>query len=421
MKKKILLAAARALGAVTTYLYGRRKKESQEPASPDYKNKIILSKNIWREQDTRKTKINNNFLLIGDSGTVMKHFIIPNILEQNSSYIVVDPEGKIYEQVKDKLYGYEIKRLNLSSQSIKGSVPYNPLTYVKTERDVMMIVDCFLSQNGSNGKFGCDLQKILLIGCIFHLLETGKLETGNKLSFKALYDLLDNFSDDLFASDPADGHAVKHFRYFKESATGPAKDAVIDSCITCLEPFRFWGEEDGCNLEELSDRKIALFLIPDAEPNAIANTFIPMLFAQLYEIQINTVIPYSSITCFIQGEEYLKGFDNEDNISFPKSMIFPTYGVDLVFITEKISESDYSNHTGINLTTASSCSSTIYYSSSDYPTLQYVSERIGDEKISFGKGTRTRRIMTAAELLRLPKGKCVVIQENQRTIMDDVY
>lgn len=400
-----------------------KKKENQEPVSPDYNymNKIILSKNIWREQDTRKTKINNNFLLIGDSGTVMKHFIIPNILEQNSSYIVVDPEGKIYEQVKDKLYGYEIKRLNLSSQSIKGSVPYNPLTYVKTERDVMMIVDCFLSQNGSNGKFGCDLQKILLIGCIFHLLETGKLETGNKLSFKALYDLLDNFSDDLFASDPADGHAVKHFRYFKESATGPAKDAVIDSCITCLEPFRFWGEEDGCNLEELSDRKIALFLIPDAEPNAIANTFIPMLFAQLYEIQINTVIPYSSITCFIQGEEYLKGFDNEDNISFPKSMIFPTYGVDLVFITEKISESDYSNHTGINLTTASSCSSTIYYSSSDYPTLQYVSERIGDEKISFGKGTRTRRIMTAAELLRLPKGKCVVIQENQRTIMDDVY
>lgn len=434
MKKKYLFTAAGVLGAIggaAAYLYGKQKKEAQETTSPDCTNKIILSKKLWREHDTRKTNINNNFLLIGSIETAAKHFMIPNILEENSSYVIVDPEGRIYEQVKDNLEldGYEVKCLNLSSQTIKGCIPYNPFAYAKTERDMMMLIDCLLTSNAlaacSQAKFWFDSQRLLLMACAFHLLESGKT-----LSFMAVNDLLDDFSEDLFSEDPKNSLAAIYFKAFAASASGHTKDAVVKACIDCLHPFCFWSERDDCSLEKLSDKKIALFLISDAEPNTISKTLIPLLFQQLYEIQHekimgyaknNITIPYSSVTCFIQGKEYLKAFDREDNFLFMHSRYFPSYGIDLIFAAENISEDNGINPTGINLRTAANCDSIIYYSSPDLATAEYVSKRIGDEKIFFRKETENRRIMTSDELLRLPEGKCVVIQKNEKAVIDDVY
>lgn len=430
MKAKHLFAVAGALGTIggaAAYLHRKKNKENEQVV----RNKIILSKNLWRNQDTKQTKINNNFLLIGDGETASEHFIIPNILEQTSSYIVIDPEGKIYRQVKDRLIVHEEKCLNLSSHTMDGCISYNPFAYAKEEWDMLQISDCLVMQNRPGEKLWNNLQKILLVGCMFHLLETGE-----KLSFKTLYNLLCHFSDDLFASDSEDGLAAKYLKAFTESAAGPTKDAIVKACINCLEPFRFFGEEDGCDLKALSDKKIALFLITDTEPNTISKVLIPLLFTQLYGIQRRKVekivinhesesIPYSSVTCFLQGKEYLRvfdqDFDHSENISSLNSLIFCTLGVDLVFVSKKVLDRKEDSATGVTRTTAAHCDSVIYYSSPDFTTLQYVSERIGNKKTFSHNKNSTRQILTTSELLQLPKNKCVVVQRNQKTAIDDVY
>ena len=111
----------------------------------DTGKKILLSKHMQRMKDIPQSRMNNSFLLIGEREETSKNFVIPNIKEHNSSYIVIDPEGAIYNQVKDDLDGYSIKCMDLSS-GINGNrtVCYNPFYYTKTEKDVMSLLDHFV-------------------------------------------------------------------------------------------------------------------------------------------------------------------------------------------------------------------------------------------------------------------------------------
>lgn len=88
----------------------------------DTGKKILLSKHLQRTKDISQSRMNNSFLLIGERGETSKNFVIPNIKEHNSSYVVIDPEGEIYGQVKDDLDGYTVKCMDLSSGMKDGAV-----------------------------------------------------------------------------------------------------------------------------------------------------------------------------------------------------------------------------------------------------------------------------------------------------------
>ena len=81
---------------------------------------------------------NKNILIVGGPGTgKTRFFVIPNLMQLNSSYVITDPKGTILPDVGTLLYKkgkYVIKILNLKDYS--KSLHYNPLAYVKTELDI---------------------------------------------------------------------------------------------------------------------------------------------------------------------------------------------------------------------------------------------------------------------------------------------
>lgn len=58
----------------------------------------IYSQNIRMSLDTRKTKLNNNVLIIGGSGAGKTFYEVkPNIMQMNTSFVITDPKGEILE------------------------------------------------------------------------------------------------------------------------------------------------------------------------------------------------------------------------------------------------------------------------------------------------------------------------------------
>ena len=64
----------------------------------------------------------------------------PNILQTNTSYVVLDPKGEIVRDTGNLLEekGYEIKVLDLINMD--KSHCYNPFVYLKTDNDVQKLV-----------------------------------------------------------------------------------------------------------------------------------------------------------------------------------------------------------------------------------------------------------------------------------------
>lgn len=73
-------------------------------------------------------KFNNNTLIIGGSGSgKTRGYVMPNMLQAHSSYVVTDPKGEILEKAGyflSEIKGYKIRVLNLDEKTMSDG--YNP-------------------------------------------------------------------------------------------------------------------------------------------------------------------------------------------------------------------------------------------------------------------------------------------------------
>jgi type IV secretory pathway TraG/TraD family ATPase VirD4 len=79
-------------------------------------------------------KTNNNVLIVGGSGSgKTRGFVMPNILQAHSSYVVTDPKGEILEKAGHflEVNGYKIRVLNLDDKSLSDY--YNPFHYIHND------------------------------------------------------------------------------------------------------------------------------------------------------------------------------------------------------------------------------------------------------------------------------------------------
>ena len=94
----------------------------------------------------------------------------------NCSYVVTDPSGELLKSMHNVLAdnGYKIKVFNLVDMS--HSCKYNPFKYVRSETDVSILVDCFISNTTapdqkSGDPFWDKSEKALLSSLIFYLVD----------------------------------------------------------------------------------------------------------------------------------------------------------------------------------------------------------------------------------------------------------
>ena len=112
------------------------EKDIKPFVDPKFQNNIILTGTEFLTMNTRPKNPANarnlNCCIIGSSGSGKTRFwLTPQLLQANSSYLVVDPKGGILSQVGSflKRQGYQIKVFN--SIDFSKSMHYNPLLCYK--------------------------------------------------------------------------------------------------------------------------------------------------------------------------------------------------------------------------------------------------------------------------------------------------
>ena len=147
------------------------KKYMQKPIS----NNKLLTQNVVLGLNGKQHRRNLNILVCGGSGAGKTRFYCkPNIMQCNTSFVILDPKGEI---VRDLGYlleeqGYEVKVLDLINMD--RSFCYNPFVYLKSDNDVQKLVTNLFKAttpkgSSSNDPFWDTAASMLLLALIFYL------------------------------------------------------------------------------------------------------------------------------------------------------------------------------------------------------------------------------------------------------------
>ena len=141
--------------------YGSARWGTQADIAPymdkDFFNNIPMTQTERITMSSRpkepKYARNKNILVIGGSGSGKTRFFVkPSLLQCHSSYVVTDPKGTILCEVGALLErkGYRIKSLNLIN--FKKSMRYNPLAYIRSEKDILKLVNALILNTKGEGE-----------------------------------------------------------------------------------------------------------------------------------------------------------------------------------------------------------------------------------------------------------------------------
>lgn len=138
-------------------------------------NTLILGENQYYSLDCHKTKVNNNVLVVGTSGSgKTRSLVIPNLLQASGSYVLSDPKGNLYKKYKTYLenHGYVVKKLDFTDPA--KSAHYNFFRYIRNTQDIVKIAHMLIYQakeKGSLDPFWDEASQLLVQSVIAYLWE----------------------------------------------------------------------------------------------------------------------------------------------------------------------------------------------------------------------------------------------------------
>ena len=126
-------------------------------ADKNFTSNKILSQNVRIGLDGKKHRRNLNTIIIGGSGAGKTRFYgKPNIMQCNTSFVVLDPKGEILRDVGHLLEreGYVIKVIDLINMS--KSHCYNPFEYIQDDKDVLKLITNLIRNTTPKGSQSTD-------------------------------------------------------------------------------------------------------------------------------------------------------------------------------------------------------------------------------------------------------------------------
>lgn len=401
---------------------------------------MIMTEEIQLSMDTRKTRRNNNVLVIGGSGTGKSRFlVIPNLMQANCSFVVTDPSGELLEAMGSFLedQGYEIKVFNLID--MERSDNYNPFRYVRNDEGILTMITALIANTNPKGSKPSDpfwekAETALLEAICFLIYHNFKDEEKNFSYVMKLLRMAEaeegqkSALDNLFESEDANSLAAKCYAVYKSAGGGKTAQSIVISAQTRLHTFNLPAIEkltntDTIDLGSLGDKKTALFcLTPTADTTF--NYLVGLMYTQLFETLYNKAeTKYTGKRLPYHVRFLLDEFANIGTIPdfCQKLATMRKYEISCTVILQALSQLKalYKDDWEVII---GNCDSLLFLGATDKTTLEYISAILGKETIrslnttrSYGKqGSFTtnynkvgRELMTPDELKIMDNEACI--------------
>lgn len=403
-------------------------------------------------------KLNQNTLILGGSGAgKTRGFVMPNVLQAHSSYVITDPKGEILEKsgVFLEEQGYRIRVLNLDNKA--ESDYYNPFKYIHPERDgyeerVLSLIETIIvntndgEKKGGSDPFWDNAERLFLQAIFFFTVDGFTEEEQNMNTALQLIRMLqlseedDQMNSDLdvfanmFAEEHGEDHiGVQQYREFREKASGKTAKSIVITAVARFAPFRASSVRriftaDTMSLDRVGEEKTAIFVVvppTDSTFNFIAG----MLFTQLFQelqycatqvhkhegqrlpVPVRFILDEYANTCKIPG---IVNF-----LAYARS-----FGIGITIILQSLEQikNIHEKEWGV---VVDNCNTLLYLGSiSHMDTLEYMSKLVGkgtfDKKTSGKTKGREksnsenedvigRELMMPDDIRRLPKEDCLFI------------
>lgn len=285
--------------------WANNKAVNKKYAEKDYYSNKILSQNVRIGLDSRRHRRNLNTLVIGGSGAGKTRFFgKPNLMQCNTSFVVLDPKGEQLRDVGNLLEkeGYVIKVVDLINMN--RSHCYNPFRYIKDDKDVLKLITNLIrntTPKGSqtNDPFWEKSETALLEALCLYLLHEAPEEEQNFTMVMEMIAAAEVKEDDEEYQSPLDelferleirnpnSLALKQYKIYKQAAGKTAKSILISVGVRLsafnLESIASLTATDELELDLVGERKTAIFaVIPDND--STFNFLIGMLYTQLFQM-----------------------------------------------------------------------------------------------------------------------------------------
>ena len=426
-----------------------------------------------------KTARNKNILVIGGSGSGKTRFFVkPSIMQMHSSYVITDPKGQLLKETgKMLLHGapklgengkpvrdrrgriiyepYRIKVLNTINFS--KSMKYNPLAYVRSEKDILKLVNVIIANTKGDGEkssedFWVKAERLLYCALIGYIWYEAEPEERNFITLLDLLNACEAREDDETYKSPVDilfddlakkqpeHFAVKQYVKFKMAA-GKTLKSILVSCGARLAPFdikELWDimTEDELELDTMGDRKTALFLIM-SDTDTTFNFVIAMLQSQLFNLLCDKADDLYNGRLPVHVRCLLDEFANIGQIpNFDKliaTIRSREISASIILQSQSQLKTIYKDAAD---TIVGNCDSTLFLGGKEKGTLKEISELLGKETIdslsqSENRGAQTshglsyqklgKELMTQDEIAVMDGGKCILQLRGVRPFFSDKF
>ena len=415
-----------------------------EPYVDDkFENNILFTKTERLTMNGRppnpKYARNKNVLVIGGSGSGKTRFYVkPNLMQMHSSYCVTDPKGTIVIECGKMLEdnGYEIKILN--TINFKKSMKYNPFAYIKSEKDILKLVQTIIANTKGEGEkagedFWVKAEKLYYTALIGYIYYEAPKEEKNFATLLEMIDASEVREDDENYMNPVDrlfealekknpSHfAVKQYKKYKLAAGKTAKSILI-SCGARLAPFdieelRELMKEDELDLDTLGDRKTALFVII-SDTDDTFNFVVSIMYSQLFNLLCDKADDKYGGRLPIHVRFLLDEFANIGLIPKFEKLIATIrsreISASIILQAQSQLKVIYKDNAD---TIVGNCDSTLFLGGKEKTTLKELSETLGKETIDLYNTSETRSNANSYGLNYQKTGKDLMSQD-EITVMD---
>lgn len=427
-------------------------------------NNMIFTKNgqigLFNKRLPYSKQLNKNSLVVGIPGDGKTFtYVKPNIMQENSSFVITDPKGLLVREVGSMLEndGYTIKVFDLVN--LTNSDTFNVFNYMKSELDIDRVSEAIVDGTKKSDKQGEDFwaqAELLLMRSLLGYLYFDSQISGYTPNLSNVSDMLRNIQridkkkpspvEKMFEAldkELPDNYACKQWELFNNNFQSETRTSVLAVASARYAVFdhkevKTLIERDTMEMDKWNIEKTAVFItIP--ETNKAFNFLASLMFAMMFDVLTH------------QADDMLQGLIHQDKELLHIQFIIDEFAnigkipnfnevlasirsreMSAKIIIQAISQLQAMYHNDWK-TIINNCATILYLGTQDKETMEYFSMRSGKQTInvknrSVSRGRngsmsesnqiQMRPLMTPDEIARIGVDEALLFIAKQNVLKD---